>query len=183
MCKVILHNIVISICLSHEEEGFDSGFGGGSSVIAVALQRLLLDAEWLFDSFIFTPFRGSSPRKCITQDKKQPAVGKESLTSLLGQTGVFSNHSHKASGNTGLFPRSVGISLTLWCYFRRPMETPVEESERMLTGCGPGFLRWGLCENDLCGRNWTKKENAFMIIATSNCKPGSELTLTGSWTN
>lgn len=109
--------------------------------------------------------------------KKQPVVGKDSQTSLLRQTGVFSNHSPKDSGNPGLFPRSTGISLVLWCCCRHPMETLVGEGEWILTGCGPGFLRQ---ENDLCGRNWTKEENCFMLIAISNGKPGGELSLTGS---
>lgn len=50
----------------------------------------------------------------------------------------------------------------------------------MLTGYGPGFLRRDICENDLCGRNWTKKENFFMLIAISSGKPGGELPLIGS---
>lgn len=50
----------------------------------------------------------------------------------------------------------------------------------MLTGYGPGFLRRDVCENDLCGRNWTKKENFFMLIAISSGKPGGELPLIGS---
>lgn len=50
----------------------------------------------------------------------------------------------------------------------------------MLTGYSPGCPRRDICENDLCGRNWTKKENCFMLIAISSGKPGVELPLTGS---
>lgn len=60
------------------------------------------------------------------------------------------------------------------------MEPPVEESEWILTGYGPGLLREDICETNLCGRNWTKKENYFILIAISNCKAGDELPLTGS---
>jgi len=63
--------------------------------------------------FIFAPLPDSSFRRCVTQDKKQPVFRRDGLISLLGQTGVLFNQSLKASGNPGLFPRSVGISLTL----------------------------------------------------------------------
>lgn len=50
----------------------------------------------------------------------------------------------------------------------------------MLTGYSLGFLRRDICENYLCGRDWTKKENCFMLIAFSSCKTGGDLPLTGS---
>lgn len=67
---------------------------------------------WLFDCLIPAPSPDCSSRQSVT-GKKQPLVGRDSLASLPGQTGVFFNHRLKASGNPGLFPRSAGISLAL----------------------------------------------------------------------
>lgn len=55
----------------------------------------------------------SSFRRCVLQDKKQTVVSRDGLTSFVGPTGVLFNHSLKASGNSELFPRLVGISPTL----------------------------------------------------------------------
>lgn len=108
-----------------------------SSVRIVALWRLLLGAGLLFDCLVLVPSSDSSSRRCIT-GKQQP--GRDSLTSLLGQTGVFFNHSPKASGNPGFFPRSAGISPALWCCCRHPVETLVKRVSECWLAAVLGFL-------------------------------------------
>lgn len=162
----------------YEDEGVDWGFWEGEQFCNSC--GFVEAVTWCSLTAWYLHLHLTAPPGGVSQEKKQPGAGKDSLTSLLGQTGVFFNHSLKALGNPGLCPRSAGISLALWCCCGCPMETPVEEGEWVLAGCSPGLLGRDICENDLCGRNWTKKENCFILIAISSGKPGGELPLTGS---